>query len=83
MQNSIVAGIASSIVTEILKFIPFLRSNDITIAIVNILVVAIATYATSGTITFTSFLTALAVSITTYLAAVKPVSVTAGFSSQK
>ncbi len=83
MENSILVGTLSSVATEILKFIPFLRSNEITIAVTNIVVVAIGVVASTGTLTVTSFVSALGVSIATYLAAVKPVSGNLGLRSQE
>jgi hypothetical protein len=83
MENQIIAvGAASSLVTEVLKLIPFLRSNAITIAVTNIVVVAAGVYLTSPKFDLISFVEALGVSIATYLAAVKPLATQTGSRSQ-
>ncbi len=83
MQNQIIAGVVASIVTEIFKFVPVLRANSITAALTAIVVTLVASYIAAGSFTFTGFIAASVVALTTYSTVVQPVAVSIGLRSQK
>ncbi len=79
----VVVGMLSSIVTELLKLIPILRTNSMTKAGTAIVVVAIGVYIQSGDISFDGLMGALAFSLITYKAIVQPITVTLDSKSQE
>ncbi len=81
MESEIAIGIISSIVAEILKFVPLLRYNELTTALTVIAVNSVGAYFfTFGD--WSSFFFVFGSSMLTYKGFVKPVAKTAGLVTQ-
>lgn len=75
-------GLCASIITEILKIVPALRTNTLVTSIVAIVVVALGTLVTSGQFTWVSFLNSLAAAFLSYKIVVQPVATASGIKTQ-
>ena len=81
-MDSITIGFVSAFVTEVLKFVPFLRQNAITQAITAIVVIAVTTFFTTKDFSATGLITSVVAALGSYKAIVQPVAASAGFTSQ-
>jgi len=82
MQNPAIIGLAASVITEVFKFIPILRTNALTSAITAIVVLLGLSFAVNQTVTFDGFVVSLVFALTSYKAIVQPVATTMGLSTQ-
>lgn len=77
-------GLASSVVTELFKFIPFLRKNGLTQALTAIVVVVVASFISNGyTFSFDNFVKVLVTALVSYKAVIEPLASTMDTSSQR
>ncbi len=81
-MNPVETGVASSFITELLKFIPFLRSSTIIQAVLSIVVTCIVTLVSKGDFSFNGIVLALIVSLTTYKTLTEPLADAVGSKSQ-
>lgn len=69
-----VVGLASSVLTELLKLFPFLKQNELMASVTAIVVTAIATYfSTAGDFTWPHFASVLLFAFLNYKIIVQPV----------
>jgi hypothetical protein len=77
-----VLGLCASIVTEIIKYVPFVRNNALASSIVAIIVVAVGTFVSSGVFTWPTFLNSLASAFLSYKIIVQPIARDVGMRTQ-
>ena len=82
--SAAVTGLVSSIISEVFKLIPVLRANELTTALVAIVVVAVASWIENGlTWSWANFFACLAFALVTYKSFVQPAAKFAGSASQE
>ena len=79
--NEIQVGALASLVTEALKLIPWLRKNEITVALTAIIINTVGTYVFVGTSIY-SIGTVFLYSLASYHVLIKPVAKSLGLKSQ-
>lgn len=83
MDNVAILGFASSVITELFMFVPFLRKNSLTAAITAIIVLLALSYFSAGKLTIDGFAMALVFALTSYKAIVQPFTKTVGLVTQE
>jgi hypothetical protein len=76
MQDPAIIGAATSVITELLMFIPLLRRNSLTAAITAIVVLTATSFIVSGKVTIDNFALSLVFALTSYKAVIQPVMTT-------
>ncbi len=78
-----IIGAVTSIVTELLKYVPFLNKNSLTRSLTSIVLLVIGNFVVAGKFSLEVFLQSLVFALTTYKLIVQPVADTTGMKTQK
>ena len=82
ITNAILAGFVSSVVSEVFKFIPFIRDNTIARAVTIIVVTLVASFVAEGKFNLEGFVAAAVVALTSYRTIVQPIATATGSATQ-